>query len=84
MERDLLVMSVRFRTLEKPALSVEALRLAEDMVALRRVLELLRSIDELSVADNSENGRQELYLVTRHVRIWLRHAEAKMRQQFLK
>jgi len=77
-------MSVRFRTLSKPALSVEALRLAEDLVALRRILELLRSIDELSIADNAQDGRQELYGLTRHVRICLRYAEAKMRQEFLK
>lgn len=77
-------MSVRFRTLSKRALSVEALRLAEDLVALRRILELLRSLDEMSVADKSETGRQELYLVTRHVGIWRRYAEAKMRQEFLK
>lgn len=77
-------MSVRFRTLSKPALSVEALRLTEDLVALRRILELLRSIDEMSVADNAKDGRQELYLVTRHVGIWRRYAERKMRQEFLK
>jgi len=77
-------MSVRFRVLSKRSLSVEALRLAEDMVALRRVQELLRSIDEMSVADNAKDGRQELYLVARHVGIWLRYAEAKMRQEFLK
>jgi len=77
-------MSVRFRVLSKRSLSVEALRLAEDMVALRRVRELLRSIDEMNVADNPKDGRHELYLVARHVGIWLRHAEAKMRQEFLK
>jgi hypothetical protein len=76
--------SVRFRVLTKRALSVEALRLAEDLVALRRVLELLRSIDEVSVADSAETGRQELWLVTRHVGIWLRYAETKLRQEFLK
>ena len=77
-------MSVRYRVLDKRSVSVEALRLGEDMMALRQVQELLRSIDELSVADDAKDGRRELYAVTHHVRIWLRYAEVKMRREFLK
>ncbi len=65
----------------RKAVPVDALRLNEDIRALRQACELLGTVDRYNVADDPD--RDVVWLCIQRLKLCQRHAEDKMRQEFL-
>jgi hypothetical protein len=62
---------------------LDALRLNEDIQALKRCRELLDSLEPINIADDREIGKTTLFLMLKVIRVCKRNAEAKLRREFL-
>jgi hypothetical protein len=76
-------MKPRRAQLTWPVVPIEALRLNEDLRALERCCQIMDSVDPSSVADELKDGRKILRKIYLDVRMCQRHAENKMRTEYL-
>lgn len=62
---------------------IEVLQCEDDIRNLELCIEHLRRVDPLNIAPDKEHGLKRMKTVRDHLRICLRHAQAKIRREFL-
>ena len=67
----------------RPQMPEAALRLAEDIDRLRWAISMLETVNEWNIADDPEQAWRLLNGQLRLLKAFLRHAESRMRREFL-
>ncbi len=69
-----------YKHITHPAVPVDALRLHEDACAIKRAIDLLKSVDPYNISD--EPDKDKLWLVIQRLKEMQRYAEQKLRREY--
>lgn len=73
--------TIRTRIVTEYRTPVDALRIAEDAAAIKQAIKLLRTVDRYNVQDDPDNDM--LWMIIQKLGMCQRHAEQKLRTEFL-
>lgn len=62
---------------------VEVLQCEDDIRNLEHCIKHLREVEPLNIAPDKEHGLKRMKIVRDHLRTCLRHAQSKIRREFL-